>query len=324
MEGWNPAAARLCGLIVFAILVLAIGCGDSLAQVGNRNFYGAMVTEDPNPDNGVSLSPQWYGTDGIDAFSLSLSIEKQITDSTSLQINDAWNAETCTDPAICIAESFNRHHHQVNRKNGQIGKVGSGFDNLQLLGKLVLATSVPHEFRLAIGPNLFLSSGNTIAGAATHTYTGPIVMLEKGMGDIREDGMVRLLRPIALQADGGFLLNTGGSQAYEWFSDISIAYDFSYLGSYVKNVEVPRWLAHFVLFSEFEMAGLFDQSTGGASPDFRITPGIAYLLGDYQFTVGSEIALNKGSVFYDHNSVLTSISVPLSVLDPGLGPPLFQ
>jgi len=323
VERRNPAAARVYGLIVFAILVLGYRA-EALAQVGNRNFYGAMVTEDPNPDNGLSLSPEWYATDGVNAFSLSFSVEKQISDSTSLQINDAWNAEHCTDPAICVAESFNRHHHQVNRKSGQIGKVGSGFDNMQLVGKLVLATSVPHEFRLAIGPNLFLSSGNTIAGADTHTYVGPIAMLEKGMGDIPEEGMVRLLRPIALQADGGLLFNTGGTQANEWFSDVSIAYDFSYLGSYVKNVEAPPWLTHFVPFSEFEMAGLFYQSTGGASPDFRITPGIACLLGDYQFTVGTEIALNQGSVFYDHNSVLTSISIPLSTLDPRLGPPLFQ
>ena len=149
-------------------------------------------------------------------------------------------------------------------------------------------------------------------------------MLEKGMGDIPEVGMVRLLRPFALQADGGFLFKTGGTQANEWFSDVSIAYDFSYRGGYVKDLEVPSWLTHFVPFSEFTMAGLFYQSTGGASPDFRITPGIAYLLGDYQFTVGTEIALNQGSVFYDHNSVLTSISVPLGIFDPRLGPPLFR
>jgi hypothetical protein len=312
------------GLIAVAAIGLLLTGRPALAQIGNRYFYGSMVTEDPDPGNSLGLAPAWYTTQAIDAFSLNFSIEKQFTDITSLQINDAWNAESCTDPAICIAQSFNRHHHQVNRTQGGIGNVGNGFDNMQILGKLVIATSVPHEFRIAIGPNLFLSSGNTRAGADTHTYAGPIAMLAKGMGDIPNGGVVRLLRPLAIQADCGTLFKTGGTQENEWYSDFAVGYDFSYLSSYVKDVAVPPWLAHFVPFSELTAAGLFYQSTGGATPDFRVVPGVAYILGDYTFTLATEIALNQGSVAYDHSSVLTAVGLPLSILDPRLASPLFQ
>jgi hypothetical protein len=149
-------------------------------------------------------------------------------------------------------------------------------------------------------------------------------MLAKGMGDIPDGGVVRLLRPFAIQADCGTLFKTGGTQENEWYSDFAVAYDFSYLSNYVKDVAVPPWLAHFVPFSEFTTAGLFYQSTGGASPDFRIVPGITYILGDYTFTLATEIALNRGSVAYDRSSVLSAIGLPLSILDRRLDSPLFQ
>jgi len=47
---------KYVSLIAVAAIGLLLTSRQALAQLGNRYFYGAMVTEDPDPGNGVSLA----------------------------------------------------------------------------------------------------------------------------------------------------------------------------------------------------------------------------------------------------------------------------
>lgn len=328
MQSTRTASILICALasIVFEAL-------PAFAQVGNRNFIDPIVTEDPNPGNTLDIVPQAYADAQMHAFGLEADLEKQL--SADLAIDAAFNYAypTCDNPRIsgCTPTPLGRRSHRKitrtrkdseRKKKAAVGnpqELAAGFGNPELMGKWAFYGSDRHELRLAIGVDAVIALGNYEAGADTHNYVGPILMLAKGMGDIPDRGWIRFLRPFALQADCGTLTKTAGTTANIAYSDVNLSYQFSYLHDFVRGMGgTPQWLTTLTPFAEFGYAGEFNESVGVA-PQFTVLPGIAYSQGAFQYSFASMFALNQGAVAFNHVVFMGLIDIALDQLYPIFG-----
>ncbi|HLH77447.1 MAG TPA: hypothetical protein VKV28_11630 [Candidatus Binataceae bacterium] len=309
----------------------------AFAQVGNRNFIDPIITQDPNPSNELDITPMAYADAQLHAFSLEADMEKQF--SANLSIDAAFNYvyPTCDNPHTtgCTPTPIGRRSHRKitrtrkrseTKKKAAIGnpqELAAGFGNPEFLGKWAFYASDRHELRLAIGVDAIIAAGNYEAGANTHNYVGPVLMLAKGMGDLPDRGWLRFLRPFALQADGGTLTKTSGATANIVYSDADLSYQLSYLHDFVRGMAgVPQWLSALTPFAEFSYAGEFNGSVGVA-PQFTLLPGIAYSQGAFQYSFASMFALNQASVPFNHVIFMGLIDIALDELYPIFGRTLF-
>ncbi len=54
-------------------------------------------------------------------------------------------------------------------------------------------------------------------------------------------------------------------------------------------------------------------------PDLRVTPGLAYLFGPFQLSVGTQVALNQTASHNVQAAVLTLLVIDLDEIIPGAG-----
>jgi hypothetical protein len=324
MKGTGPVASPRLAVVFAVITLLIFGRAVARAQVGQRNFIEPLIVQDPNPSNEFDLLPSWLGIAHGRTYSAPFSLEKQLSSDFSIQIGSSWNDPFCEKNHRCDGIAPERRgrvgsrHSRKRRRVVTREQVLSGFTDLELLTKYAFFTSVEHETRLAIGSDLFLPSGNPTAGGNTHTYIGPIFMFAKGFGDIPNHGLVRYLRPLAIQGDTEYLFKTGGTLVNEAIADWDVSYSVQYLDTYVQHLGLQKELLNFVPFAEFTYEQVVRARQPG-TPDLAVLPGIAYMTDTWQVSVATAFALNNATVPYDHAAVITLLSLTLDKLIPGAG-----
>ncbi len=310
---------------LLATLWWLLNSADARAQVGHRNFIEPLIVQDPNPSNELDLLPEWMRFAHGQAYSLPFSLEKQLSPDFSVQLGSAWNDPSCDNGFVCdgIAPERrgrvrSRHSRRRRLRILRREQVLSGFTDLEVLTKYAFFMSPEHEVRLAVGSDLFLPAGNPTAGGNTHTHVGPIIMFAKGFGDLPNRGLVRYLRPLALQGDFEYLFRTGGTTADDTIADWDISYSMQYLDDYVEHFDFPA-ARNLAPFAEFTYEQVVRARYAGTVPDLAVLPGVAYVTNSWQLSVATALALNRGTVQYEHSAVITMLSLTLDQLIPSTG-----
>ena len=314
-------ARRFLAIIAGACLI-ALSAVSARAQVGKRNFLEPLIVQDPNPSNELDLLPGWVRVAHGQAYSLSFSLEKQLSSNFSIQLGSSWNDPSCDEHFTCdgIAPERRgrvRSRHARHRRILVREQVLSGFTDLEVLTKYAFFTSVEHETRLAIGTDLYLPSGNPTAGGNTHTHVGPIFMFAKGFGDIPNQGVIKYLRPLAIQGDTEYLFRTGGSTVDDAVADWVVSYSVQYLDAYVHHLNWQTEFLNLVPFAEFTYEQVVRARHAGTPPDLAVLPGVAYMTDNWQVSVATVLALNDATVPFEHGAVIGLLSLTLDHLVPG-------
>lgn len=286
---------RVAANLAAIFLAAAFATSGARAQVGSRVFIEPLVTEDANPSNELELAPGWSRESHASDFNFASSMEKQLSANVSVEIGDSYN-------------SFSRRRTVTSE----------GLDNLEFLPKWAFFSSDRHEFRIAIGADIFTSTGDASAGAETHTRGGPLLLWAKGMGDLPDRGAMHYLRPLAIQSDMGYLPAWGGPESGEFEFNAALQYSMQYLAASGDRLPLQPLSARLVPFVEFNYAQIAI-GPDRTPPDFRIAPGLAYLTDCYQLTLGTQLALNRTASHEDQAAVLGLVDIFLDRIIPAFG-----
>lgn len=278
-----------------AIAAILVTAQDVRAQVGQRNFLEPIMTEDPNPSNELELQPEWSQAAGSSNFQFSFSLEKTITSDFSIEVGDA-----------------------VNRYSAHDEGAVSGMSNLQILPKWAIYTSVEHEMRLAVGGEIYPSTGDISAGAYSHTRAGPMMMFAKGAGDLPEQDLWRYLRPFSLQADAGYLPTWSGPQSGLIFADACIGYQLYYLTDEGVPLPMPYAMRGLAPFVEFDYQQIGVGKRFNTPPDWRITPAIGYGNDVYTMTIGTQVGINPTGNANVRGAIIALLDVQMDRLWPAV------
>jgi len=297
----RTALERIAGVALLRAALLVAGIpGIARAQVGARNFYDPLITYDANPSNELTLDPGWVRTSSGDQAAFSFSLEKEITDNFSIMLGESLSDTT------------------RRRVQGS-----SGIDNMEVLFKWAYYMNVEHELRLAVGLDTFAPVGDINSGAGGHWRGGPMLLMSKGAGDIPDRGFMHYLRPFALQMDAAYLPRWTGTQLDITEFDAAISYELDYLAASGTHFPGESFLRPLVFFNEFNYAQVPWGFTGTTPPDWRATPGIAYLTRYYEIEMGTQLGLNNLSIASTHAAALFEFDLYYDQLWPQLGP-MFQ
>ena len=133
--------------------------------VGDYTFLEPIVAEDANPKNEFDiLRPSWVRTSEGREFALGFSLEKKLSENSSILLVSAWSCVVAKEEAYA-----------------------SGFENMDVLLKYAFYTNPEHELRLSGGLSMSMPVGDPNIGAETHFRMGPELLWAKGMGDLPND-----------------------------------------------------------------------------------------------------------------------------------------
>jgi hypothetical protein len=279
-----------------AILMMLIAASAARAQTGRRVFIDPLVTEDATPDNELELAPGWNREARASDANFAWSVEKQFSKNFSIEVS-------------CAFDSVSRSREHSSE----------GIDGTEILAKWAFFNSEEHEALVAIGADLFPSSGDAGKGAETHSRGGPLLLWEKGFGDLPDSSGLHYLRPFALQGDMGYFPTWGGPQADEIVFDLTLEYSLDYLADSGERLPISSVIAPLVPFVEFNYDQIAIGRRQNTPPDLRVTPGLAYLFGPCQLTIGTQVALNHTASHNVQSAVLTLLDFDLDEIIPGAG-----
>ena len=286
--------SRQLGAVCAAIALALLGVARvALAQVGKRNFVEPLVTEDSDPSNEMELQPGWSKSRRGNTYSFAFSQEKTLSHNFSLEIGD-----------------------EINQVSPRKGPDARGLDALELLPKWAFFTSVEHEMRFAIGGNFFVPVGDLDAGAPSHARGGPILMYEKGMGDLPERGFARYLRPFAFLGDFAYLPTWGGPENGQFIADFCLSYQFYYLRDSGAALPFASFVNRLGPFVEFNWQQIAVGKRFNTPPDFRITPALAYGMDLCQLTLGTQVALSHRASLNNQAAVIFLLDVYMEQIWP--------
>jgi hypothetical protein len=286
--GTTVGARRRRLVAIVAVVAAVTSAHLAHAQVGKRNFLEPIVTEDPNPSNELELQAEWIQAAGSSNFQFAFSLEKTLTPNFSIEVGDA-----------------------VNRYAARQEEPVSGMSNLQILPKWAIYTSAEHEMRVAVGGEIFPSTGEIDAGADSRTRAGPMLMLAKGAGDLPEHGRWRYFRPFSLQADAGYLPTWSGPKSGLVFADACLIDE----GVPLPIPALMRGVAPFVEF-DYQQVGVGKRN--GTPPDWRITPALGGGNDTYQVTIGAQVGINPAGNANARGAIIALLNVQMDRLWPAI------
>jgi hypothetical protein len=284
------------GRLLWVATLLMVAAASARAQTGPRVFIDPLVTEDATADNEVELAPGWNREAHASDANFAWSIEKQLSPNFSIEVSGAFDSV-----------SRSREHSS------------EGVDGIEILPKWVFFTSEQHEAVVAIGADLFPSSGDAGKGAETHSRGGPLLIWERGLGDLPDAPILRYVRPFALQSEMGYFPTWGGPQADEFIFNLTVEYSFQYLADLGEPLPLSIVSAGLVPFVEFNYDQIAIGRRQNTAPDLRATPGLAYLYGPCQLTIGTQVALNRLASHNVQSAVLALVVIDLDETIPGAG-----
>ena len=260
--------------------------------VGDRIFISPIVGNDSFPDNAFSLTTRRSDY----AFSIVPTLEKQLSESSSLLLTGGWDTTEAagnSDP--------------------------SGARDLSIYYRQSLFLSPRHETEFTISPFVVAPTGDRRIGDQGYTHLGGEMMLGKGMGDLPDTPSFRLMRPIAIQAEAGYAGRVQGPANSDVFANLEVEYSLGYLNRYVRPVAAGRPLINLVPYVEFDYSQAMIDSRLTTSPDFLITPGVAYLGDKFLVSLGAQVDLNGASHRGDRAAALCLVEIFYDDIFPALG-----
>ncbi len=278
------------------IAAMLVQCDPTIAfahgVVGDRVFLSPIVGNDAFPDNALGLGVRRSDYE----FSLMPTLEKQLSDNSSLLVAGGW-ARTTPGP-------------------GEQGATGA--EDLTIYFRQSAFVSGPHEFELTVSPILVLPTGDRPIADQGYTHIGGEVLLAKGFGDLPDSRSLKYLRPIAVQAEVGYTGRIQGPGNSDVFSNLEIEYSLEYLDHFVGWFSGGSAWQALVPYVQANYAQSFIASRLTTSPDFRITPGVAYLGGYCELSVGTQIAMNGAAHGGDRVAIVGLVEVFYDDIFPAL------
>jgi len=266
---------------VFAALTPRVSVAHGI--VGDRIFLSPIVGNDAFPDNALNLTTRRSNYD----FSLLPALEKQLSENSSLLFVSSWQ--------------------RVAPGAGQ--REAEGFGDLSIYYRQGALISVPHEMEITLSPFVVLPVGSRDIADQGYTHLGGELLLGKGYGDLPKWPLLKYLRPFATQAEIGYAGRTQGRANSDVFANLELEYSLEYLDHFVQRLTVGRPLLQLVPYVQFNYGQSFIASRVSTKPDFRLTPGIAYL-GDYcELSAGSHVALNGAAPSGDRVAVIGLVEI---------------
>jgi hypothetical protein len=170
-----------------------------------------------------------------------------------------------------------------------------------------------------VSPFVVAPTGNRQIADQGYTHLGADFLLGKGMGDLPPAGALKYLRPFAIQAEAGYAGRVQGPSNSDVFANFELEYSLSYLDEFVQ----PRSLHHpwvdLVPYTQFNYSQALIASRLSTLPDFRITPGLAYLGHYYELSIGAQLAINGAAQPGDRGAVIGLVEVFYDDIFPTLG-----
>ena len=288
----NRAFASLV-IIIAALAALTPSTADAHGIVGDRTFLSPIVGNDAFPDNALDLTTRRSDYE----FSLIPELEKQLSDNSSVLLASSW--------------------HRV--RPGADQSEEEGFGDLSIYYRHAVFVSAPHEMEFTVSPFVVLPVGDRRIADQGYTHLGGELLLAKGLGDLQERASLKYLRPFAFQAEAGYAGRIQGPANSDVFGNLELEYSLGYLDRFVERTNLGRPLINLVPYVQFNYSQSFIDSHLTTKPDFRLTPGLAYL-GDYCLvSVGSQIALNGAAQKGDRVAVIGLVEIFYDDIFPSLG-----
>jgi hypothetical protein len=163
------------------------------------------------------------------------------------------------------------------------------------------------------------ATGTRRIGDQGFTHLGGELLLGKGMGDLPNSGSLRYLRPFAVQSEVGYAGRIEGPANSDVVANFEVEYSLRYLNSFVNAVGLESPWINLVPYVQFNYSQALLASQLTTLPDFRLTPGVAYL-GDYcEVSLGAQVALNGAARSGDRVAVIGLVEVFYDDIFPALG-----
>jgi hypothetical protein len=284
---------RFVSAAIFLVMLIRLSPDVAYGHgvVGNRTFLSPIVGNDAFPDNALSLTSRRSDY----AFSLLPSLEKQLSDSSSLLLAGGWD-----------------------ELKPKAGPDTSGPRDLSIYFRQSAYVSRAHELEFTVSPFLVVPTGTRKIADEGFTHLGGELLLGKGLGDLPDRGALNILRPLAIQAEAGSAGRIQGPANSDVFANLEVEYSLSYLDRFVEHTGTDRPWLDLVPYTEFDYSQSLIASRLTTLPDFRLTPGLAYL-GDYcEVSLGAQVALNGAAQPGDRVAVIGLIEVFYDELFPAL------
>jgi hypothetical protein len=292
---WARRLAVIRALQAIAVVVGIVQLIPSVAYghgvVGDRTFISPIVGNDAFPDNALSLTARRSNYD----FSLLPELEKLLSDHSSLLLITGWD--------------------QLEQKGSPDP---SGSRDLTIFFRQSVYLSAHHELEVTVSPFVVAPTGNRQIADQGYAHLGGELLLAKGMGDLPDDGALKYLRPFAIQTEAGYAGRVQGPENSDMFANFEVEYSLSYLNRYVRPLDVGHPWVDLVPYTQFNYSQALIASRLTTLPDFRITPGLAYLGRYYEVSVGAQLAINGAAQPGDRGAVIGLIEVFYDDIFPAL------
>ena len=293
-------ASRLIGSRLMAatiILAMLIHFGSSPAYahgvVGDRIFLSPIVGNDAFPDNAFSLTSRRSDY----AFSFLSSFEKQLSDTSSLLFSGGW---TQLEPPGTTTDV-------------------SGASDLSIYFRQSVYKSVSHEFEFTLSPFVIVPIGDRQIADQGFTHLGGELLLGEGMGDLRDSKTLKYLGPLAIQIEAGYAGRIQGPANSDVFANFELEYSLRYLDRFVEPIGIGRPWVNLVPYTQLNYSQSLIASRLNTLPDFRLTPGLAYLGDVCEVSIGAQVALNGAAEGGDRVAVIGLVEVFYDDIFPALG-----
>ncbi len=285
--------AWACATLALACALLAPSAASGHAIAGNRVFPATMAVDDPgvgdefNAEYGHQRTAGDDGDQSINTFSFEY--DKLVTPRLAVSVDGAY----------------------VTQNN----PTTRGFDNFGVGLKYLLYVNEPHEFMASVAVHAELGGTGSRAIANTYSTISPTIFAGKGFGDLPD--ALGWLRPVAVTAEAGPALTTGGGQPNAFNYGFTVQYSLPYLQQHVHDIGWPEPLASLVPIVEVPLSRSQGQTTG------TVNPGFLWMNRYGQLGIEAQIPVNHASG--SRVGLLVQAHIFFDDLAPRtLGKPLFQ
>lgn len=250
-----------------------------------------LIAQDATLNNNLTpVEPRWQRNSQGRTLELGFGLEKMLSPTVEVEIGGQWESMSPRD-----------------------GPARAGFGNVELAVKYVFLQRP--DFQIAIEPQLDFPTSSHIADEPMQVHAGALLSWGGRLGSrIVERGWPRVLRAIEFQGDFGFSHAFGNDHSNEIFFDPVVDYSMPYL-AYATDARIPWPLKNLCPFSELNFSQPLDGG-GQRGLSLFVTPGVAYLTGTYQLSVGVQVPVTHAAVQSAQVSVLGSVMIYLDQLSP--------
>lgn len=280
-------------LIVLMVVLLIPGITFAHGVIGNRSFLSPIVGNDAFPDNAFDLTMRRSDYE----FSLLPELEKQVSDNSSFLFTGGW----------------------ARISAGASQQETTGSTDFSIYFRQAIYKSAAHELEFTVSPFLVLPIGNRQIADQGYTHLGGELLLAKGFGGLPDSPSFKYLRPLALQTEVGYADRIQGPANSDVFDNLELEYSLEYLDGFVERLNLARPLVKFVPYVQLNYSQSFIASRLTTKPDFRLTPGLAYMGDCCELSVGVQVVLNGAAASGDRVAVIGLVEVFYDNIFPVLG-----